>query len=150
MYQTVLKRMYQSVHPLSPVSSHPLVVCPCVNNAVDCTVKSLDRQVYPGQILNVSLITTGLCGGASPGTVAVDHHKDIRLISSATTTDYTSTSCTTLFYTVKVATNISVTTILLEVANSDILSKKPYQCSPLYITLSSWANIRLYIWRMCV
>ena len=120
-----IKHQVSSVHPLSPVSSHPLVVCPCVNNAVDCTVKSLDRQVYPGQILNVSLITTGLCGGVSPGTVAVDHDKDIRLISSATTTDYTSTSCTTLFYTVKVTTNISVTTILLEVANSDILSKEP-------------------------
>ena len=88
------------VHPLSTVSSDPLVVCPCVNGTVDCTTTSLDREVYPGQILNVSLVTVGLCGGVSPGTIDVQHDQHIHLISGATT-DYTSTSCTTLNYTVK-------------------------------------------------
>ena len=120
-----------SVHPLSPVSSHPLVVCPCVNGIVDCNVRSLHRQVYPGQILNVSMVTVGLCGGVSPGTVVANHKQHIILISNVTT-DYTSTSCTALYYTVKVTTNISITTILIDVANSDILNKDPINVS-LYI-----------------
>ena len=71
-----------SVHPLSPVSSHPLVVCPCVNGTIGCNVRSLHRQVYPGQILNVSMVTVGLCGGVSPGTIFVEsqttHYFDIK------------------------------------------------------------------------
>ena len=70
MYLLAIKNA-TSVHPLSPISSDPLVVCPCVNGTVDCTTTSLDREVYPGQILNVSLVTVGLCGGVSPGTVIV-------------------------------------------------------------------------------
>ena len=104
-----------SVHPLSPVSSDPIVVCPCVDGTVDCNITSLHREVYPGQIFNVSLVTVGLCGGVSPGTVDVEHDKQINLIS-ATTTDYTSTSCTTLNYTVKLTTQIiSNTTITLNI-----------------------------------
>ena len=91
-------------------------MCPCVNGTVNCTVRSLDRQVYPGQILNVSLVTVGLCGGVSPGTVVVDHDKWISLISNATT-DYTSTSCTTLYYTVKLYTKLSNTMITFHAAD---------------------------------
>ena len=113
-----IKTNVSSVHPLSPVSSYPLVVCPCVNGTVNCTVRSLDRQVYPGQILHVSLVTVGLCGGVSPGTVVVDHDKRISLISNATA-DYTSTSCTTLYYTVKLNTKLSNTMITLDVSAVD-------------------------------
>ena len=111
-----IKTSVSSVHPLSPVSSHPLVVCPCVNGTVNCTVRSLDRQVYPGQILHVSLVTVGLCGGVCPGTVVVDHDKQISLISNATT-DYTSTSCTTLYYTVKLYKKLSNTMITFHAAD---------------------------------
>ena len=111
-----IKTNVSSVHPLSPVSSYPLYVCPCVNGTVNCNVRSLDRQVYPGQILHVSLVTVGLCGGVSPGTVVVDHDKWISLISNATT-DYTSTSCTTLYYTVKLYTKLSNTMITFHAAD---------------------------------
>ena len=114
-----------SIHPLSPVSSHPLAVCPCINGSVDCTISSLNREVCPGQLLNVSLVTVGLCGGVSPGTVVVDYDKQIYLVSN-TTKDYTSTSCTTLNYIVKLtSTNISSATIALDVANSDIRDSHP-------------------------
>ena len=47
-----------SVNSLSPISSDPsLVVCPCVNGAINCTVRSLDREVYPGQMLQVPLVS---------------------------------------------------------------------------------------------
>ena len=109
-----------SVHPLSPVSSDPIVVCPCVNGTVDCNITSLRREVYPGQVFNVSLVTVGLCGGVSPGTVVVEHDEQINLIY-ATTTDYTSTSCTTLNYTAKLTTSIiSNTTITINIPDGDI------------------------------
>ena len=109
-----------SVHPLSPVSSDPIVVCPCVNGTVNCDITSLHREVYPGQKFNVSLVTVGLCGGVSPGTVVVEHDEQINLIY-ATTTDYTSTSCTTLNYTVKLTTSIiSNTTIRINIPDGDI------------------------------
>ena len=100
-----------SVHPLSPVSSDPIAVCPCVNGTIDCKNTSLNREVYPGQSLNVFLVTVGLCGGVSPGTVVVKHndHDHIHLISAATT-DYTSNSCTTFNYTVKLINYTSNTT----------------------------------------
>ena len=116
-----LKRVL-SVHPLSPVSSDPIAVCPCVNGTVDCNTTSLDKEVYPGQILNVSLVTVGLCGGVSPGTFVVGNNH-INLISSAT--DYTSTSCTTLNYTVKLITYISNTAITFNVPDGDIYDIRP-------------------------
>ena len=119
-----IKNPVSSVHPLSPVSSHPLVVCPYINGTVNCTVRSLDRQVYPGQTLDVSLVTVGLCGGVSPGYIHADYDKQINLILSGTT-DNTPVSCTTLYYTVKVTTNIASATVLLDLANSNILDKNP-------------------------
>ena len=110
-----------SVHPLSPVSSDPIAVCPCVNGTVDCNITSLNREVYPGQLLNVSLVTVGLCGGVSPGTVVVkyDDYDHIHLISAATT-DYTSNSCTTFNYTVKPINYISNTAIKFNVPDGDL------------------------------
>ena len=107
-----------SVHPLSPVSSYPLAVCPCVNGTVDCNITSLDSEAYPGQIFHVSLVTVGLCGGVSPGTVVVKHDNNISLMSS-TTTDYTSTSCTMLNYTVRITKYISNTILIFNIADSD-------------------------------
>ena len=108
-----------SVHPLSPVSSDPIAVCPCVTGTVDCNIISLNREVYPGQLLNVSLVTVGLCGRVSPGTVVVEHGDHINLISAATT-DYTSNSCTTLNYTVKLINYTSNTCIKFNVPDGDL------------------------------
>ena len=119
-----------SVHPLSPISSDPLAVCPCVNGTVDCNITSLDREVYPGQMLSVSLVTVGLCGGACPGTVVVKHEKEINLISTATT-DYTFTFCTTLSYAVKMNNYTSSTTIKLNAASGHF-----YAISPINVRLS--------------
>ena len=103
-----------SIHPLSTVSSDPLAVCPCVNGAINCTTRSLDRVVYPGQTLHVSLVTVGICEGVSPGTITVKHDNNIILISSA---DHTSASCTIFNYTVKLTTYISNTTLLLVIVS---------------------------------
>ena len=107
-----------SIHPLSTVSSEPIIICPCVNNIVNCT-STLDRDVYryPGQILQVSLATVGLCGGISPGAIVVTSEaKEINLFSGSTT-DYTSTTCRTLNYTIKLNTYISNTILTIDVAD---------------------------------
>ena len=113
-----------SVHPLSPVSSDPIAVCPCVNDTVDCNIISLDKEVYPGQLLNLSLVTVGLCGGISPGTVVVEHDDHINLISAATT-DYTSTSCTTLTYQVKLLNTSNTAIIKFNVPDGYIYRIRP-------------------------
>ena len=116
------------------VSSDPLVACPCINDTFNCTIRSLHREIYPGQVLKVSLVTVGLCGGASPGTVLVENsEEEIDLISSATT-DYTLTSCTTLNYTVKLTTYISTTTIALDVADNNFHRIEPIN---VYLTILS-------------
>ena len=108
-----------SIHPLSPISSDPLMVCPCVDSGVNCTSRFIYREVYPGQVFHLLLATIGLCGGISPGILAINNSnfKEINLVSG-TTTDYMSTSCTTLNYTAKVTTYIPNTTLTLNVARS--------------------------------
>ena len=125
-----------SVHPLSPISSDPLVVYPCVNGTINYTVRALDREVYPGQIFSISLVTVGLCGGVSPGTLIVEYGKHINLISSATT-DHTSTSCTTLKYTVKLIDYIiSNAAITFKVSTSDNYNIKNNQPMSINVNLT--------------
>ena len=114
-----ITRASTSVHPLSPISSDPLVICPCVNDSINCTVRSLDREVYPEQIFTVSLVTVGICGGVSPGGVAMKHNGSIALISSSTNS-YTSTSCTALNYTVRLDTYVPNATLMIDVADGDL------------------------------
>ena len=115
-----------SVHSLSPISSDPIVVCPCISGTVDCNITSLNREVYPGQLLNVSLVTVGLCEGVTPGTVLVEHnhHDHIHLISTAIT-DHTSTSCTTLNYTLKLINYTSDVAITINIPDGDIYRIRP-------------------------
>ena len=47
----------------SYISTDPFGVCMCS----DCTIRSLHKQIYPGQSITLSLLTVGWCGGISPG-----------------------------------------------------------------------------------
>ena len=115
------------VHPFSSVSSDPILVCLCDDGIVNCTIASIHREVYPGQSINVSLVTVGLCGGVSPGIIAAQYDKQIELIS--VTTDYTFTYCTTHNYIVKLTSNISSTLILLNTGNGDVYNIRPINIS---------------------
>ena len=106
-----------SMHPLSKVSSDPIVVCPCNNDTVNCFVRELKRVIYPGQILSLPVATVGLCGGITPGTVSMKESKGVNLIYDITTT-YTATSCAMLRYTVKLTDyNISTAILTIDVAD---------------------------------
>ena len=65
---TVFKSFQQK--PISSlVTSHPLGVCICNedNAIINCSTRSVDRLIYPGQSISLSLATVGACGGISPG-----------------------------------------------------------------------------------
>ena len=116
-----------SIHSFSSVSSDPVLVCLCDDGIVNCTIASLHREVYPGQSINVSLVTVGLCGGVSPGIIAAQYDKQIELIS--VTTDYTFAYCTTHNYIVKLTSNISSTLILLNTGKGDAYNIRPINIS---------------------
>ena len=109
-------------HSLSQVSSDSLVICPCINSTIDCDTTSIDKMIYPGQIFSVSLVTVGLCGGASPGVVVVEYGQRLYLTS---TTGHTANSCTTFNYTVKMIADVSHATIGLNVPDGDIYNIRP-------------------------
>ena len=118
------------VNPLSQVSSDPIVVCPCFNNIVNCSIRSFDhinKDVYPGQMFDISLVSVGLCGGVTPGTIAVTHVEESLHIISSEATDHTFNSCTTLQYTVKL-TSAQVysarTKLVFDVADGDLYHKR--------------------------
>ena len=64
-------KLFLSFHqkPISSlVTSRPLGVCICnEDNAINCSTRSVDRLIYPGQSISLSLATVGVCGGISPG-----------------------------------------------------------------------------------
>ena len=69
--------------PLSSyVTSDPIAVCIC-NGSVDCTIRSLYKQIYPGQLIALSLVIVGQCGGISPGVLLTEGNGvDISLLTN--------------------------------------------------------------------
>ena len=54
----------------SSISSAPLGACICINNSyIDCNQRGLNKEVYHGQTITLSLVTVGMCGGISPGLI---------------------------------------------------------------------------------
>ena len=62
--------------PLSSyISSAPFGVCLCEESVKpSCNVRSIWRQVYPGSVLSLSLVTVGMCGGISPGQLTINEY----------------------------------------------------------------------------
>ena len=62
--------------PLSSVvSSSAISVCLCSDDGiVDCAIRSINRTVYPGSIITLSLVTAGMCGAVSTGVLQTETH----------------------------------------------------------------------------
>ena len=62
--------------PLSSVvSSIDISVCLCSDDGIiDCTIRSINRTVYPGSIITLSLVIAGMCGGVTPGVLWTETH----------------------------------------------------------------------------
>ena len=67
LYNPVFNLFHQK--PISSlVTSRPLGVCICnEDSAINCSTRSVDGLIYPGQSISLSLATVGVCGGISPG-----------------------------------------------------------------------------------
>ena len=66
-FDNVIFKWFQQKPISSLVTSRPLGVCTCnVDNAINCSTRSVDRLIYPGQSISLSLATVGVCGGISP------------------------------------------------------------------------------------
>ena len=115
-----------SIHPLSTVSSDPLFVCPCVNGIVNCSTTSLDREVYPGQTVQVSVVTVGLCRGISPGFINIWPDSKINVILLSTSNLYTFNFCTEVSFTTKVTNYTSSAAVGIYAANNDIEGELGY------------------------
>ena len=92
---------YLNVFP-KPLSSYitgdPLGVCIC-NRSVNCTIRSLNKQIYPGQLITLSLVTVGQCGGISPGVLLTESiGVDVVLLN---TSQQTLKACTNFTYQIK-------------------------------------------------
>ena len=67
-FDNKLFKSFQQKPLSSLVTSRPLGVCICnEDNAINCSTRSVDRLIYPGQSISLSLATVGVCGGISPG-----------------------------------------------------------------------------------
>uniref|UniRef100_A0A1X7UUH6 Uncharacterized protein n=1 Tax=Amphimedon queenslandica TaxID=400682 RepID=A0A1X7UUH6_AMPQE len=61
------------------ITSSPLGVCLCSNASTNCDIRSMERIMYPGQSLTLSLITVGVCKGISPS-VLVTSSENVTII----------------------------------------------------------------------
>ena len=67
-FDNKLFKWFQQKPISSLVTSRPLGVCICnEDSAINCSTRSVDRLIYPGQSISLSLATVGVCGGISPG-----------------------------------------------------------------------------------
>ena len=82
----------------SVISSEPTDVCFCDdNNTINCSKEQLTMTAYPGQEINISVVTVGLSDGVAPGLLKI-HSIDL---NSAPVEIYNTIpmNCTTITFT---------------------------------------------------
>ena len=66
---------YSEQNGPSVLSFEPFDVCFCESNTANCSNYKhtpLNIQAYPGEVFNISLVTVGVNGGVTPGTVVIE------------------------------------------------------------------------------
>ena len=101
----------------SSISSAPLGACICINNSyIDCTQRLLDKEAYPGQTITLSLVTVGMCGGISPGSIVTKGTSvSLKLDEADQITDI---HCKNFTYQVKANTTTTEGKITIETSGS--------------------------------
>ena len=115
------------------ITSDPLGVCIC-NDSVDCTIRSLYKPMYPGQLITLSLVTVGQCGGISPG-VLLTESKGVDIVLF-TSNQQTLKMCKSFTYQIK-QSNITTgneRNIVISYRNTNH-NQLPYQLSSLLINI---------------
>ena len=70
----MFKSLFNITHPpsdLSPISSNPYQVCFCTQNYTwpECSKRSIEKTVYPGEQLSLHALTVGQFNGRAPHTI---------------------------------------------------------------------------------
>ena len=89
--------------PQKSLSSHitldPIGVCMCTNhNKTNCTTRTIDRDIYPGQSINLSLATVGACEGLSPGELVTSSTSGVAVSLENSNQETSGKSCKTFTY----------------------------------------------------
>ena len=107
-------------HPLSfYITSTPIGVCMCRdNNKIDCTVRSIFKQLYPGQSITLPLVTVGMCGGLSPGILLTFNTSTVEVLLNSNCNQQTKRECKSFTYHLKQSTmnrhgNFSINSTLI-------------------------------------
>ena len=125
-----LKVFYEVFHishketDYSYITSDPYEVCFCSNASAmerECSIKTVERSIYPGSTFTVVVVVVGQKHGTAPGAVKAIAGPNTSLGSLQKTQDVT-VNCTPLNYTVN--TSLSQTKIELRVQHS-LLSPAP-------------------------
>lgn len=83
----------------SYISSDALGVCLC-SDVANCSIRSYNKLIYPGQFITLSLITVGVCGGISPAVLATNSQGGVK-VSSETIDHKTDKICKNFTYQIK-------------------------------------------------
>ena len=84
----------------SHFTSNPIGVCMCVNNGdnIDCSIRNINREIYPGQSINLSLVTVGVCGELSPGQLVTSGNEIDVLLLRGTNQETSGKHCKNFSY----------------------------------------------------
>ena len=82
---------YWSLSTERSISFSPFAVCPYIKGSINCSVRTLYREIYPGQPFTVSHVTVGTCQGVSPGAIVVTAFGSN--LNTTTKNQKTSTQC---------------------------------------------------------
>ena len=89
---------YKDDNTTSSISSDPFRVCPCENNSPNCSKSIKTLSVYPGETIQVPVVTVGQREGIVPS--AVRSHPDKGRLETTQYVQQTAKTCTTIIYTV--------------------------------------------------
>ena len=86
--------------PLSAyITSTPIGVCLCDdNNNIDCYLRSINMQLYPGQYITLSLVTVGMCGGISPSILVMSNSSTVEVLLNSSENQETERQCKNFTY----------------------------------------------------
>ena len=86
--------------PLSAyITSTPIGVCLCDdNNNIDCYLRSIEMQLYPGQYITLSLVTVGMCGGISPSILVMSNSSTVEVLLNSSENQETEHQCKNFTY----------------------------------------------------
>ena len=116
----------------SDISSDPLRLCPCDSNSdPDCSKSSKTQSIYPGEMLQISVVAVGQRNGATPAQVRSRTDRGTKLPSSQYT-QQTNEICTILNYTV--FSKLSLSKLDLSLYADDT-------CTTFDDNLALWLNI---------